>query len=283
VIRMDEAPAQAVRRKRDASMNVCARLCRTGDADGWVSAGNSAGVLLAAVLLQGRLPGVDRPALGAVLPTMDGGSTYLLDVGVSVDCPPRLLVQFAHLGAAYSRAVLLRAEPRVALLSNGAEPGKGSSAVRMAHELLRRSPLHFVGNVESNDLFSGKADVIVADGFVANAVVKAAEATAQYVSLALRREIPRTLAGRVAGLLLQGQLRAVRGRTDWRHHGGAPLIGIDGVAVVAHGRSDADAIANAVRVAKAAVEMRLVENVRNAHSRDQSATVAEPACLVGFD
>jgi glycerol-3-phosphate acyltransferase PlsX len=263
VIGMDEHPAQAVRQKQDSSMSVCARLCHDGHADAWVSAGNSGAIMAAALFIQGRIRGIDRPALGSVLPTANGVA-YFLDVGANVDCKADYLVQFAQMGAVYAERMLGRQHPRVALLSNGEEPGKGDELVREAYERLRRSEINFVGNVEGKDILAGKADVVVADGFVGNVAIKMAEATADFIFRTLRDEIPRTTPGKLGGLLIRPGVRRLRDRMDWRAFGGAQLLGIDGVVVIAHGRSDARALKNAVRVAREAVESGLVANIRDA-------------------
>jgi phosphate acyltransferase len=263
VITMDEHPAQAVRRKQDSSLSVCARLCKESKADAWVSAGNSGAIMAAALFIQGRLQGIDRPALGSVVPTAQGFA-YFVDVGANVDARPEFLLQFAQMGATYSERMFHVKHPRVALLSNGEEPGKGSELVKEAYARLEASGLNFIGNVEGKDIFAGKADVVVADGFVGNVAIKMAEATAEFLFRTLRDEIPRTLTGKLGGLLIRSQVQQIRARLDWREFGGAPLLGIDGVAVVAHGRSDATAVKNAIRVARDAVANGLVANIRQA-------------------
>jgi glycerol-3-phosphate acyltransferase PlsX len=261
VIAMDEHPAQAVRNKPDSSMSVCARLCKEGRADGWASAGNSGAVMAAALFIQGRIRGVERPALGSIVPTQDGFA-YFLDVGANVDSKPDYLAQFAAMGAIYAREMLGRAQPRVALLSNGEEEGKGDELVRETARRLRGTLPGFVGNVEPKDVFADRADVVVADGFVGNVAIKMAEATADFLFRSLREEIPKTLTGKVGGALIRPRVRSIRDRIDWREFGGAPLLGIDGVAVVAHGRSDARAMKNAIRVTRDAVQNGLVAKIR---------------------
>lgn len=264
VVEMDEHPAHAIRAKQDSSMSVCARMCKQGDADGWASAGNSGGIMAAALLIQGRVKGVQRPALGSIVPTA-ADPVYFLDVGANVDCRPEFLVQFAEMGEVYARSVLGRARPRVALLANGEEESKGDELTQRAHALLKvHEGLNFIGNVEPKDLLAGSADVVVADGFVGNIFIKTLEATADFLFRQLRTEIPSSTAGKVGGLLIRGNVQKIRARIDWREFGGAPLLGIDGVAVVAHGRSDARAMRNAVRVAREAVQGRLVERIREA-------------------
>jgi len=260
-IGMDEHPAQAVRNKPDSSIAVCARLTKEGRADGWMSAGNSGAIMAAALLIQGRIKGIDRPALGSIVPTQDGFA-YFLDVGANVDSKPDYMVQFAAMGAVYAREMLGRAQPRVALLSNGEEEGKGDERVRETTRRLKGFLPGFIGNVEPKDIYSARADVVVADGFVGNVAIKMAEATAEFLFRSLRDEIPKTLQGKLGGLLIRPGVRQIRARIDWREFGGAPLLGIDGVAVVAHGRSDARAVKNAIRVARDAVQNRLVGKIR---------------------
>jgi glycerol-3-phosphate acyltransferase PlsX len=261
VIAMDEHPAQAVRAKLDSSMSVCARMCKERRADGWVSAGNSGAIMAAALFIQGRIKGVERPALGSIVPTQNGFA-YFLDVGANVDSKPEYMVQFAAMGAVYAREMLGRPNPRVGLLSNGEEEGKGDELVRETTKRLKASLKGFIGNVEPKDIYLAKADVIVADGFVGNVAIKMAEATAEFLFRNLRDEIPKTMRGKLGGILIRSDVRRLRARVDWREFGGAPLLGIDGVAVVAHGRSDARAIKNAIRVTRDAVENQLVGKIR---------------------
>ncbi len=261
VIGMDEHPAQAVRNKPDSSICVCARMCREGRVDGWMSAGNSGAIMAAALLIQGRIKGVERPAIGSIVPTQSGFA-YFLDVGANVDSRPEYLVQFAGMGAVYAREMLGRKTPRVGLLSNGEEEGKGDELVRETTRRLKGSMPGFVGNIEPKDIYGSRADVVVADGFVGNVAIKMAEATAEFLFRSLRDEIPKTVSGKVGGLLIRPRVQELRARIDWREFGGAPLLGIDGVAVVAHGRSDARAVKNAIRVTKEAVENELVGKIR---------------------
>ena len=261
VIAMDEHPAQAVRAKLDSSMSVCARMCKERRADGWVSAGNSGAIMAAALFIQGRIKGVERPALGSIVPTQNGFA-YFLDVGANVDSKPEYMVQFAAMGAVYAREMLGRTNPRVGLLSNGEEEGKGDELVNETSKRLKASLKGFIGNVEPKDIYAAKADVIVADGFVGNVAIKMAEATAEFLFRNLRDEIPKTMRGKLGGMLIRSDVRRLRARVDWREFGGAPLLGIDGVAVVAHGRSDARAIKNAIRVTRDAAENQLVGKIR---------------------
>jgi len=261
VIAMDDHPAQAVRSKPDSSMAVCARLCKEGKADGWISAGNSGAIMAAALFIQGRIRGVERPALGSIIPVKNGFA-YFLDVGANVDSRPEFMVQYAAMGAIYAREMMGRTDPRIGLLSNGEEEGKGDELVKETARRLKGSMPGFVGNIEPKDLYAGKADVVVADGFVGNIAIKMAEATAEFLFRSMREEIPRTLTGKVGGALIRDGVQRLRSGIDWREFGGAPLLGIDGVAVIAHGRSDARAIKNAIRVTKEAVENQLVRKIR---------------------
>lgn len=265
VIGMDEHPAQAVRSKPDSSLAVCARLCQDGAVDAWVSAGNSGAIMAAALFLQGRIRGVDRPTLGTILPARDR-PCYFLDVGANVDSRPDFLVQFARMGAVFAEQVLDRRPPRVGLLANGEEDSKGDELVREVHRRLREEAVgfEFHGNVEPKEVVAGRVDVVVTDGFVGNVTIKMGEATADLIMGTLREEIPRTLRGKIGGLLIRPSVDRIRRQLDWREFGGAPLLGIDGVAVVAHGRSDARALRSAVGVAKQAVEAGLVEKIREA-------------------
>ena len=261
VIAMDEHPAQAVRNKPDSSMAVCARMCKEGRAAGWVSAGNSGAVMAAALFIQGRIKGIERPALGSVVPTQNGFA-YFLDVGANVDSKPEFMAQFAAMGSVYAREMLGMAQPKVALLSNGEEEGKGDERVRETTKRLKGTLPGFIGNIEPKDIYAARADVVVADGFVGNVAIKMAEATAEFLFRNLRDEIPKTLPGKLGGALIRPRVRRIRDRIDWREFGGAPLLGIDGVAVVAHGRSDARAMKNAIRVTRDAAENDLVGKIR---------------------
>jgi glycerol-3-phosphate acyltransferase PlsX len=217
--------------------------------------------MAAALFIQGRIKGVERPALGSVVPTQSGFA-YFLDVGANVDSRPEFMAQFASMGSVYAREMLGRSSPRVALLSNGEEEGKGDERVRETARRLKGTLPGFVGNIEPKDIYAARADVVVADGFVGNVAIKMAEATAEFLFRSLRDEIPTTLGGKLGGALIRPRVRQIRNRIDWREFGGAPLLGIDGVAVVAHGRSDARAMKNAIRVTREAVENDLVAKIR---------------------
>jgi glycerol-3-phosphate acyltransferase PlsX len=253
VIAMGEHPAMAVRRKKDSSIAVGARLVRDGQGSAFVSAGHSGAVMAAATLILGRLPGIERPALATVFPQRRG-FFLLTDAGANTDCRPEYLFQFAYMGSLYAEKVLGVTRPRVGLLANGEEETKGDQLVRKAHALLRQaSGLNFVGNVEPKEMLAGAADVVVADGFVGNVVVKSAEAVAEMLLGTIREELTRSLLTKVPAALLRRALGRVRARLDYREYGGAPLLGLQGIVIFAHGRSDARAIYNALRVAREAV------------------------------
>ncbi len=261
VVEMDEHPANAVRAKRDSSVVRACALVADGQASAAVSAGNSGAVLAAALFTVKRIPGVARPAIGALLPSR-GAQTFLLDVGANTDCKPEWLAQFAVMGSVYARTMMKLPSPRVGLLSNGEEAGKGSQLVQEAYPLLQASATHFIGNIESKELFTGACDVVVCDGFVGNIALKTAEGVGEYLFAALRDAAMGSLGGKLGGQLLKPRLRAIRDGVDYRHTGGALLLGVGGEVVIAHGRSDALAVMNAIRVAAEAAR------------RDVSGTIA---------
>jgi glycerol-3-phosphate acyltransferase PlsX len=264
VIGMDEHPSQAARSKKDSSMVVGMGLLRAGRADAFVSMGNSGGVLATALTSAGRIgriPGVKRPAISTVLPTLDG-LAFMLDIGANADCHPEWLAQFALLGSVYARKVLGIANPRVGILANGEEETKGNKLVQEAHPLLRALDINYVGNVEGKDLTAGLADVIVSDGFTGNVAVKTAEGTAKMLLATLKKEIKARPLAMVGALLAQGAFAATAKKLDYREYGGAPLLGVDGVVIIGHGRSDALAVENAVRVAIEAVKADLIRTIR---------------------
>jgi glycerol-3-phosphate acyltransferase PlsX len=258
VIGMDEHPANAVRSKKNSSMVRAVQMVEDGRAGGFVSAGNSGAVMAAALFGLRRIPGVERPAIGAVIPTSTG-RCLLLDAGANADARPEYLVQFARMGSIYAERAMEIAQPKVGLLSNGEEPGKGNQLVQATEPLLRaQAGLNFVGNVEGNDLFKGKADVIVCDGFTGNVLVKTAEGAAEFLFRSIRDAIKSDPVASVGGLLVRPKLQQLRQRVDWRELGGWLLLGVNGVTVIAHGRSDARAIRSAVRVARDAAQGQLI-------------------------
>src|SRR5882757_1752489 len=249
VITMDDKAVQAVRSKRDSSIHVGVRLVREGRAVGFVTAGNTGAAMATAKMVFGSIPGVDRPALAAVFPTALGTVACLLDVGANVDCTPENLVQFAVMGEIYFRSMFGTRRPRVGLLSIGEEETKGNELTREAFQLLKHLPLNFVGNVEGRDLYNGKVDVIVADGFVGNVALKISEGVANLVRTALKESLKATITRQVGALLSRSAFTDFKKRLDHTEYGGAPLLGVKGVCIITHGSSNANAMKNAVRVA----------------------------------
>jgi glycerol-3-phosphate acyltransferase PlsX len=263
VIEMDEHPAAAVRAKKDSSMVVGMDLLKRGEAHAFVSAGNSGGVLAASLFRLGRVRGIRRPALSTVFPSQTPqGFCFILDIGANADCKPEYLLQFAMMGAAYAERVLGVPNPRVALLSNGEEEGKGNQLVQETTPLLKHSGLNFVGNAEGKDIPWGLADVVVADGFTGNVAIKLAEGVSRMLLDILKTELMSRNLSKVGAALAKPAFDAVQQRLDWREYGGGPLLGVDGVVIVAHGRSDAYAVKNAIRLAAHAVENGVLEAIK---------------------
>ena len=252
-ITMHDKAVQAVRSKRDSSMRVGLRLVREGRASGFVTAGNTGAAMTTAKMVLGAIHGVDRPALAAVFPTAPGTAAILLDVGANVDCKPHNLEQFAVMGEVYSRAMFGKkagsSGPRVGLLSIGEEETKGNELTRESFHLLRRLPLNFVGNVEGRDLYNGRVDVIVADGFVGNVALKISEGVANLVRSTLKESLKATITRQVGALLSRSAFIDFKKRLDHTEYGGAPLLGVKGVCIITHGSSNANAMKNAIRVA----------------------------------
>ena len=262
-IAMDEAATSLLRGKADASVRVAVELVARGEAQAALSAGPSGAMMVAGKHVLRTLEGIERPAIATPLP-LRRGAAVLLDSGANVDCKPHYLVQFAAMGEVYARAVLGLAEPRVALLSNGGEPGKGNELVREAYALLERAPLRFVGNVEARDLFKGKADVLVTDGFTGNLVLKAAEAANDQVRVLTKEAVAVSMLARLGYWLMRGIYRDLERRKDYREIGGALLLGVNGVAMICHGGSNARALKNAIRTARHCVENGLIERMARA-------------------
>lgn len=268
VIEMDDKPGQAARAKTNSSMHVGMNLVRDGEADAYVTAGNTGGVLAVATLhTLRRIPGVKRPAVAGVFP-MPAGGVVVLDVGANADCKPEYLLQFAVMGTIYARAVLERQNPRVALLSNGEEPLKGSTLIKETYELLERSSLNFVGNLEAKEVVASQADVVVTDGFSGNVFMKTIEATAKMLTDLIRDEIKASPVTSLGGLLAKPAFKRVGRQLDPAEVGGLPLLGVNGVVIKAHGRSDARSIKNAIRQARKAVQGGIVEAIRNGLSEE---------------
>jgi glycerol-3-phosphate acyltransferase PlsX len=261
VIEMDDHPASAVRRKKNASMTLALQLVRDGLALGAVSAGNSGAMMAASLFTLKRIEGVDRPALGGIFPTRDGVS-LVIDIGANTDCKPEYLQQFALMGSIYMERIFSVSSPRVGLLANGEEETKGNEQVQQAHQLLKANSatlgLNFIGNVEGRDIPAGGADVVVCDGFVGNVVLKLSEGLAETILGLLRTQMTSSLPSKLAAAVLRPGLRNVFRRLDYAEYGGVPLLGVNGSAIVSHGRSNAKAIKNALRVARQTAETNVV-------------------------
>lgn len=259
---MDESPAAAVRAKRDNSMSVGMRLVKAGMADAFVTAGSTGAALAASLFELGRIPGVRRPALATLLPGTDC-RYLLLDIGANADCRPQDLVQFGLMGHVYAGRVLGVQAPRIGLLSNGEEEGKGSQLVKEAFPLLSQSRLRFIGNVESKDLIHGVADIAVTDGFTGNILIKTAEGTAGLITQGIRDAANSDLRSKLGGLLLKPALRRAFAGLDYAEVGGAPLLGVAGVVVVGHGRSNVRAITSLIRAGADAARGDVVAAIGN--------------------
>jgi len=245
---MDESPLTPIRKKKDSSIKVAYDLVKKGEAAALFSAGNSGAVLATAVFVLEKLKGVDRPAIGTIFPTLKGW-TLLLDAGANVDCKSFHLVQFAIMGAAYAKYVLKIKEPAVGLLSNGEEESKGNELIRETNAILRKTSIGYVGPVEGRDIFNGRADVVVCDGFVGNAALKICEGLAEAIGAMIKEEVKGSLMAKLAYLLARGAVNDIKKKLDYSEYGGAPLLGVDGVVIIGHGRSSAKAVKNAIRLA----------------------------------
>ncbi|HEX9182877.1 MAG TPA: phosphate acyltransferase PlsX [Burkholderiales bacterium] len=255
VVSMDEPPAQALRFKKDSSMRVAVNLVKSGEAHACVSAGNTGALMATSRYVLKTLPGIDRPAIATVLPNMQGGWTYVLDLGANVDCTPEQLMQFGVMGAMLVAAVEHKERPSVGLLNIGVEDIKGNETVKRAADLLRDSGLNFQGNVEGDDIFKGTTDVVVCDGFVGNSVLKASEGVAKMITGFLRQEFTRNPWRRLSALVAMPVLKAMRRRMDPGRYNGASLLGLRGIVIKSHGSADAYAFGRALE--------RAVEEVRN--------------------
>jgi glycerol-3-phosphate acyltransferase PlsX len=270
VITMSDSPSHAFRKKRDSSVHVAARLVKAGKADAMVSAGNTGAVMATALFTLGTLPSVSRPALAAPFPTSRGGVAVILDVGANVDSKAANLEQFAVMGEIYYRAIFGTRRPRVGLLSIGEEELKGNDLTREAHLLLKQRSLNFIGNVEGRDVFAGDVDVIVCDGFVGNVALKISEGVAQHIAAMLKKSLQSTLSSQMGYVLARNAFKDFRKKIDYAEYGGAPLLGVRGIAIIGHGHSNANAIKNAIRVAAGLCRARIDEKIE----QELSASVA---------
>jgi glycerol-3-phosphate acyltransferase PlsX len=256
VISMDEPPTVALRKKKDSSIRVAANLVRDRSASGLVSAGNTGAVMAISKMVFGAVPGVDRPALAAILPTL-AGHAVLLDVGANVTCKPHHLLQFAVMGHLFSKKIVGVSSPRVGLMSVGEEESKGNELTKEVHQALKQLHLNFIGNVEGRDIYNGRADVIVCDGFTGNVALKTSEGLIEAVLKLLKDELSRNLKAKLGALLSQQSFKRLKKRLDYSEYGGAPLLGLRELSIICHGRSSSNAIKNAIRVAKEFAESQV--------------------------
>lgn len=259
VMAMDES-VENLRQKRDSSIWVATKLVKDGEANAIISAGSTGAQMAAATLLLGRIKGIDRPAIALVLPTLKGGK-LVLDAGANVEVKPEQYVQFARMGSLYMQKIYQIASPKVALLSNGTEPCKGTETVVAAHQLLEKEPIHFIGNLEGRDIPFGEYDVLVCDGFTGNVVLKLAEGLSKALFSQIKEEMSKTFLRKVGASLVLPGLKEIKKQFDYKEHGGAPLLGVKGISVVCHGSSDAYAIKNALKLAISCVEVGFIQDL----------------------
>jgi glycerol-3-phosphate acyltransferase PlsX len=275
-ITMEDSAAKAVKAKKDSSIRVACRLVRDGVAQGVVSAGNTGAVMATSKIVQGVIRGVTRPALAAAFPSLTGSPVVMMDVGANVDCKPEMLAQFAVMGEIYSRTIFHNARPRVGLLSIGTEELKGNELTRAALPLLKALPINFIGNVEGRDIFGGVADVVVCDGFIGNVALKVSEGLVDMFVSMLRESLSATMTRKIGSLLSREAYREFKKRLDYAEYGGAPLLGVKGVCTICHGRSNANAVKNAIRVAAEFAEGRVNEKIEEELDRTAASKVAAP-------
>jgi len=248
VVDMEDSPLSAIRRKKDSSIRVAIDLVKAGKADAMISAGNSGVVMATALLILGKLPGIERPAIAAIMPSLKD-HFVLIDAGANVDCKPLHLYQFGIMGDAYARCIFDIDSPKVGMLSIGEEDIKGNELTKEALKLLKDAHVNFIGNIEGKDIFEGEADVVVCDGFVGNITLKVSEGLAETMSKMLKKEIMEKVSGKIDPSLLKEAFKNFKHRTDYSEYGGAPLLGISKPCIISHGRSTSNAIKNAIRVA----------------------------------
>lgn len=259
-IEMGESAATSIRRKRNSSIVVGVNLVKEGVGSAFFSAGNTGAVVCAATLGLGLLPGIERPGIAIVTPALKGIS-LIIDVGANIDPKPSQLLQYGIMADAYSRYILKKDNPSVGILNIGEEEGKGTGFIKETRDLLEKSKLNFIGNVEGKDLFSGKCDVILCDGFVGNVALKVSESAAEMMQIFLKRNLLDSFMGKIGLLFLKPSLKRFKKKIDYAEYGGAPLLGVDGVVIIGHGRSNVRAIKNAIRVAKEEVERKVNEKI----------------------
>ena len=273
-ITMDDSAAKAVRTKKDSSIRIASRLVREGVAQGVVSAGNTGAVMATAKMVQGMIRGVDRPALASALPTVTGSPVVLLDVGANVDCSAEMLAQFAVMGENYSRIIFHNQTPRVGLLSIGEEDHKGNELTKAVMPLLKNLPFNFIGNVEGRDIYRGLTDVVVCDGFIGNVALKVSEGVVEMIKTMLTESLSSSVTRKLGYALSKDAYSDFRKRLDYSEYGGAPLLGVKGVCIICHGRSNANAIKNAIRVAAEFAQGRVNEKIEAELERNLPSKVA---------
>jgi phosphate acyltransferase len=261
VVTMDDPATVAIRRKKNSSIRVAANLVREGRADGFVSAGHTGAAMVAAKMVVGTIEGVDRPALAAILPNLSG-HCLLLDVGANIECKPQHYREFAVMGHLYARLLFARESPSIGLMSIGEEDTKGTDVTKEVFQVLKDTGLNFIGNVEGRDLFNGRVDVIVTDGFTGNVILKASESLGEMIEKLLREEITRSLPASAGFLLARRAFRRFRKRLDYSEYGGAPLLGVKRCCIICHGRSSAKAVKNAIRLAAEFARRRMNEQIQ---------------------
>jgi len=261
VIEMTDKPVEGTRQKPNNSMAVGIQLIKEGKGQAFVTAGNTGAAMFNAIRILGRIEGVQRPALTGIFPTKTG-RCIVLDIGANVDCRPDFLLQFAILGSIYAEKVLGTNKPRIGILSNGEEPGKGNQLIKDAYPLLKNSSLNFIGNIEAKELFGGEADVVVTDGFVGNVMMKSSEAVAKLITDTLKQELMRSLITKIGALLIKPAFTQIKKLVDPSEVGAAPLLGINGLIFVGHGRSDSRAILSAIQLAQQTVKIDLIQSLK---------------------
>lgn len=266
-IEADDEPVRAVRRKKEASMVVAGRMVKEGAAEAMISAGNTGALMTTALLVVGRIDGIERPGLAPMIPTTDGRGVLALDLGANMDASPEHLVQYAIMGSLFRQKVDGIQKPRVGLLNVGTEAMKGNELTKAAFPLLEQAPIHFVGNVEARDVLDGNCDVLVCDGFVGNILLKTLEGTAGTIFSVLRQEFTKNIFTKLAAAVLKPGLKRFRKKLDYKETGGAPLLGIAGVVIKSHGSSDARAIKNGVRQARIALQGNLIASISSEINR----------------
>lgn len=263
-IRMDESAAISIRKKKDASVSICADLIKEGVVDAMVTAGHTGAAVVACTLKLRLLEGVERPGIAIALPTLGDNPTILIDVGANIDTKPTHLYQYALMGDVYFRYILRKNRPSVGILNIGEEETKGTEYIKEAHQLLNKSRLHFVGNIEGRDIFSGKVDIVVCDGFVGNVVLKVSESIAGVIGKLLKAELKRSPFTMLGAILAKPAFDALKREIDYSEYGGAPLLGVDGNCIISHGSSNAKAIKNAIRRAAEFVKYEINQHILEA-------------------